>query len=74
MTAAVPNYYYGSLESPITWKVVKFEEKVFQPAPGLPWRAAGCCDKCGQSIRYVVTLKSSDGREMSVGQDCAVTL
>lgn len=32
------------------------------------------CEKCGQSIKYVVTLKSTDGQVMSVGQDCAVTL
>jgi hypothetical protein len=63
-----------SLPEVVRWKVIGFSEKVFQPAPGEPWRAAGCCDKCGQTIRYVVTVKSSEGRVMDVGQDCAVTL
>jgi hypothetical protein len=71
---AVPNYYYGSTENPIAWKVTKFEEKVFQAYPGAPVQAGGCCEKCSQSIRYVVTLASSDGRVMAVGRDCAVTL
>jgi hypothetical protein len=70
---AVSNYYYGSKASPIKWTVTRFQEKV-HVIPGVGVRAAGCCDKCGQSIRYVYTLKSSDGRVMDVGSDCAVTL
>lgn len=57
------------------WHVVGFREAVYQPAPGEPYRAAGCCERCSQGIRYVVKVKSSlDGRTMDVGQDCAVTL
>jgi hypothetical protein len=58
----------------VRWRVTGWEEKVFQSAPGEPWRAAGCCERCGQSIRYVVSLESSIGERIKVGQDCAVTL
>lgn len=74
MGVAVPNYYYGSKAAPVRWTVTKFEEKAFQAFPGAPVQAGGCCEKCGQGIRYVVTLKSSDGRVMNVGRDCAATL
>ena len=56
------------------WKVTGWTEKVFQPCPGEPWRAAGCCENCGQSIRYVVSLRNQFGVTMEVGQDCAVTM
>jgi hypothetical protein len=64
------------LESATTsiWKVIGWAEKVYQPAPGMPYRAAGCCDNCGQGIRYVVTIRDQAGQTMDVGQDCAVTL
>lgn len=58
----------------VRWHVIGFREAVYQPAPGEPYRAAGCCDKCGQGIRYVVTVKSTTGAVMNVGRDCAVTL
>jgi hypothetical protein len=58
----------------VRWHVVGFEEKVYQACPGAPVQAGGCCEKCGQGIRYVVTVRSTDGRTMQVGQDCAVTL
>ncbi len=58
----------------VRWHVVGFQEKVYQACPGAPVQAGGCCDKCGQGIRYVVTVRSTDGRTMQVGQDCAVTL
>ena len=56
------------------WAVIGFSEKVFQVAQGEPYLPGGCCDKCSAAIRYVVTLKSTQGKIMSVGRDCAVTL
>lgn len=57
-----------------TWKVIGWNEKTFQAYPGAPVRAGASCEKCGQSIRYVVTVQSTNGYVMNVGQDCAVTL
>lgn len=33
--------------------------------------ALGTCDFCGRAIRVYVTLRGTDGREFSVGHDCA---
>jgi hypothetical protein len=57
----------------VRWEVVRYFEKVHQ-VPGEAPRAGGTCDKCSRCIRYVVTLKSTDGQVMDVGTDCAVTL
>jgi hypothetical protein len=58
----------------ISWKVIGYSEKVFQACPGEPIRAGGSCDNCARGIRYVVRVRSSEGHEMDVGEDCAVTL
>lgn len=58
----------------VRWRVIGFRESVYQACPGAPVQPGGCCEKCGQGIRYVVTLKSSDGQALNVGQDCAVTI
>jgi hypothetical protein len=58
----------------VRWEVSRWRESVYQACPGAPVQAGSSCDRCGQSIRYVVTLKSTAGDTMDVGQDCAVTL
>ena len=58
----------------VTWRVIGWREAVYQACVGAPVQSAGTCEKCGQGIRYVVRVKSSEGTEMDVGQDCAVTL
>jgi hypothetical protein len=58
----------------VRWHVIGWRESVYQPAPGMPYRAGSSCQKCGQGIRYVVTVKSTNGDVVEVGQDCAVTL
>ena len=55
------------------WTVIGFFEKVIQ-APYSHARPCGVCDRCGQTIRYCVALKSNTGEKITVGQDCAVTL
>jgi hypothetical protein len=64
----------ATTSTPVRWRVIGWRESVYQSAPGEPWRAGSTCEKCGQAIRYVVTLKSTDGHVLNVGQDCAVTL
>ena len=61
-------------EAVVTWKVIGWREAVYQACVGAPVQSAGTCEKCGQGIRYVVTVQSSEGARMEVGQDCAVTL
>jgi len=56
------------------WHVVGFRESKFQACQGAPIQTGACCQKCGQGIMYVVSLRSSEGRTMDVGRDCAVTL
>ncbi len=58
----------------VRWTVTGYRESVFQVAPGEPVRAGSACDRCGQSIRWVVTVKSTAGDTLNVGTDCAVTL
>jgi hypothetical protein len=58
----------------VKWRVIGWRESKFQACQGAPVRAGATCQKCGQSIMYVVTLKSSAGEVLDVGQDCAVTL
>jgi len=48
------------------WRVIGWTEKVYQPAPGMPYRAAGSCEQCGQGIRYVVTVKNQLGQTIYV--------
>jgi hypothetical protein len=57
-----------------TWDVVSYREAVYQACPGAPVQSGGSCEKCGQGIRYVVTLKGADGRLVEVGRDCAETV
>ena len=59
---------------PVRWRVVGFRVSVYQACHGAPVQPGGCCENCGQGIKYVVTVESNDGRRMDVGQDCAVTL
>lgn len=63
-----------STDATVTYKVVGYRESVYQACPGAHVQPGGCCENCGQGIRYVVTLKSSDGRRLDVGRDCAETL
>lgn len=63
-----------SESSPVRWHVVGYRESVYQSCQGAPVQAGGTCQKCGASIRYVVTVKSTAGEVMDVGRDCAVTL
>jgi hypothetical protein len=58
-----------------TWRVVGYREAAYQACPGGPVQPGGCCENCGQGIRYVVTVQDdATGRRMDVGRDCAVTL
>jgi hypothetical protein len=59
--------------APVRWSVIGWRESVFTRADGTTC-AGSSCDKCGASIRYVVTVKSTDGEVLNVGTDCAVTL
>lgn len=56
------------------FRVVRYEERVYQPAPGLPVRAAGACEACGRSIRHVFIVQGSgkNDKEFAVGSDCAL--
>lgn len=56
------------------WVVIGFSVKTYQACQGAPIQPGGVCEKCGQGIKYVVTLKSTRGQILNVGQDCAVTL
>lgn len=42
------------------------EEKVYGPCN----QPAGTCDYCGNGIKYVYHVRSSDGKEFGVGCDC----
>ncbi len=44
-------------------------EEVFRMPDGSS-KAGGSCDYCGQGIRYVFRVQSSDGRKFKVGCDC----
>lgn len=61
-------------ETVVRWQVIGYRVSVFQAAPGEPYRPGSSCQKCGAGIKYVVTVKSTDGDVMDVGTDCAVTL
>lgn len=52
------------------FKVVGFYEKVYRAHQDAPIQPAGMCEYCGQSIRYVVRVQSSDGHEHEIGTDC----
>lgn len=61
----------------VRWSVVGYRVAVYQAIPGdpnCPVQAAGCCDKCSASIKYVYRVKSTLGEVMEVGSDCAVTM
>jgi hypothetical protein len=58
----------------VRWRVIGFRESVYQACAGAPVQGGSSCDKCGQGIRYVVTVKSNTGEVLEVGRDCAVTL
>ncbi len=58
-----------------TWKVIGFMTR--QPitiCPGVTHPNTASCEKCGQSIKHVVSMLSSEGHRLDVGEDCAVTL
>lgn len=69
------SYYFenATTGAAVKWKVTGWRESVHVDADG-HGRAGSTCDKCSASIRYVVTLRATDGRVLEVGQDCAVTL
>ena len=50
------------------------EEKVYVACPGAPAQPGSTCDYCGQGIRYVCWIKSSDGKSFKVGCDCVLKL
>jgi hypothetical protein len=52
------------------YRLVGFEEKRFQAAPGAPMQPGTCCDYCGTGIVDTFWLKSADGRTFKVGCDC----
>ena len=61
----------------VRWKVIGWREVTHVVAAGTPDAyvvPGACCDKCSAAIRYVVTVKSTAGEVLQVGQDCAVTL
>lgn len=60
----------------VKWTVVGYSvAEPYQACPGAPVQhATASCEKCGQGIKYIVRLKSSNGDFMQVGQDCAVTM
>lgn len=39
---------------------------------GAPGQPAGCCDFCGQGIKYVYRFRAANGRVFGVGSDCAL--
>jgi hypothetical protein len=45
-------------------------ESVYVAGNGAPRQPGTCCDYCGTGIMIVLKLKSSDGKEFKVGQDC----
>lgn len=62
------------VDETLRWRVIGYCEKVYQACQGAPVQAAGSCERCGQGIRWVVTLKSTNGDVINVGTDCATTL
>ena len=52
------------------FKVVGYEEKTFQAAPGEPLRAGSTCDYCATAIRDVFCIESADGKRFKVGSSC----
>jgi len=52
------------------FKVIGYYEKVYRAHQDAPIQPAGMCEYCGQSIRYVVRVQSSDGHEHEIGTDC----
>lgn len=41
---------------------------------GYAGQPAGCCDYCGNGIKYCCKIRSADGREFVVGTDCVLKL
>jgi hypothetical protein len=67
--AAHPFAHFG--QSP--YRVLKTRESVkFQACHGAPVQSCDSCDVCGQSIQYVVEIKTACGRVFKAGQDCAL--
>jgi hypothetical protein len=61
----------------VRWKVIGWREVTHVVAAGTPDAhvvPGATCDRCSAAIRYVVTVKSTVGEVLQVGQDCAVTL
>lgn len=59
----------------VTWRVVGYQKREpVQICPGVTHPNTATCMRCAQSIRIVVTVESSTGERMEVGQDCAYTL
>jgi len=45
-------------------------EKVYCACPGAPEQPGGCCDFCGNGIRYCFHIHSADGKDFIVGCEC----
>lgn len=59
----------------VRWSVIKYEERrPINLGAGASHPNLATCQKCGQCIKYVVTLKSTDGDVIQVGRDCAITM
>ncbi len=57
------------------WRVVGFMTR--EPiviCPGVVHTNTASCEQCGQAIRHVVSMLSSNGNRLDVGEDCAITL
>lgn len=52
------------------FRYVGMHEKVYVAFPGAPEQPAGTCQYCGNGIRYCCNIRSADGKEFIVGNDC----
>lgn len=55
------------------FRLIGMEKRVYSAAPGHQ-QPAGTCDACGQGIMYCFSIRSSCGRDSTVGCDCVMKL
>lgn len=61
--------------TPRTWKLVGVEQREPISLGGGHFHPnTTTCDRCGQCIRWVATMESSDGETLRTGMDCAGSL
>lgn len=71
----IPSHFLNAAGQTVRWHVAAIEHREpIATAPGHFHPNTASCEKCGREIRWVVTLRSTDGETLKTGADCAVTL